>query len=668
MKASSESIENLFKSKRFRIPLYQRSYGWGESHCKSLWDDFKALHKKLKYDEKGFHYLGTMVIEKDEDGVCKIVDGQQRTTSLMLLIKAIGDKFKFTVDEYLFVNGDGDPRHSPQHLGEDDETSEYRHFVNVIKEKEKCKDIDCLFQINLGIFKSFLDDEDEITKDDLEKVLGRMEVAWVELNDSEQKDDSQLIFEKMNSGGKIIEIHDLIRNYIFLLAAESKRADNYFAATGKEKSIYINEWMNLENEFPERALGQMKDFLRDYLIIKTEHTSIRAIGELYFRFKEWIDSEVFKDEFGEKSQYSSIEKLANDLWRYADYWGKCVFANPFTVAGGKKEVGVKSAQKVLKEFSRIANAPFYPLALRIMAQHDNNPDMLSKLFEVLSKFILICQLTNKKVPVKEKTFDLDIDTVAGLMVSLNKLWGSDFKIEDELEKVLKGVLEANVSDVYEVGNGKQTGDEPEEEPNDKVFYTEEGVVRLDESFQVSDVYSLGKILVNLLLKINNNILTGDSEIDFVEGVKHSLEHIMPQTLDKKNDWGFLEGSSVHQNYLHSLGNMTLVGQAYNSKISNESFGKKKEHYKNSSYAITREVESRFSDWYQNKDRSEVLMEFIYNLSEGSGDLESDLRDKAGDIANAVEGDSKVILLEKMLKDRSKELLAATIKVLKWGSN
>ena len=86
MQAAAKNVWDLFEQGQFRIPLYQRHYDWKDEQCQALWEDFIRLHAV----PGSTHYLGTMVVEERE-GVFQIVDGQQRTTSLMLLLKAFGD-------------------------------------------------------------------------------------------------------------------------------------------------------------------------------------------------------------------------------------------------------------------------------------------------------------------------------------------------------------------------------------------------------------------------------------------------------------------------------------------------------------------------------------------------------------------------------------------------
>lgn len=75
-------------SKRFIIPVYQRNYDWKMEHCKQLYDD---LVKIIRQNRKS-HFFGSIVSVQSESGTMEeflIIDGQQRLTTISLLLLAI---------------------------------------------------------------------------------------------------------------------------------------------------------------------------------------------------------------------------------------------------------------------------------------------------------------------------------------------------------------------------------------------------------------------------------------------------------------------------------------------------------------------------------------------------------------------------------------------------
>lgn len=85
--------ELLERSNRFRVPLYQRSYAWGEQQIDQLLEDLYLAFKKNTdgtIKKEPHYYLGTLVVMQREDGVLEVVDGQQRLTTLTLLFRHLG--------------------------------------------------------------------------------------------------------------------------------------------------------------------------------------------------------------------------------------------------------------------------------------------------------------------------------------------------------------------------------------------------------------------------------------------------------------------------------------------------------------------------------------------------------------------------------------------------
>ncbi|MDF7665173.1 DUF262 domain-containing protein [Bifidobacterium sp. ESL0745] len=94
-----KSIRELLTNKRtdFLIPDYQRPYAWGEDECATLWDDLFAFAFPNddcdQFDANDEYFLGPIVTFKNQNNQLEIIDGQQRLTTIMLLLRAFYDKF-----------------------------------------------------------------------------------------------------------------------------------------------------------------------------------------------------------------------------------------------------------------------------------------------------------------------------------------------------------------------------------------------------------------------------------------------------------------------------------------------------------------------------------------------------------------------------------------------
>ena len=97
IKANPESIIEIFQ-KLYVIPEYQRPYSWAEDKCYDLWNDIVDKYEEEKNKQssiKGEYFLGTMVLIKNNNGIFEVIDGQQRLTSLLILLKALYDNHQF---------------------------------------------------------------------------------------------------------------------------------------------------------------------------------------------------------------------------------------------------------------------------------------------------------------------------------------------------------------------------------------------------------------------------------------------------------------------------------------------------------------------------------------------------------------------------------------------
>ena len=99
LNVDQKSIKDLFQSKHadFLIPDYQRPYAWGEAECQTLWDDIFSFafpdNDRTKFDSNNEYFLGPIVTFKNDNGKMEVIDGQQRLTTLMLLLRAFYVRF-----------------------------------------------------------------------------------------------------------------------------------------------------------------------------------------------------------------------------------------------------------------------------------------------------------------------------------------------------------------------------------------------------------------------------------------------------------------------------------------------------------------------------------------------------------------------------------------------
>ena len=210
MKASEAKLLNFLKeSSQFIIPIYQRTYSWTEKECRQLWDDI--IRAGTEENITG-HFIGSIVYV--EQGLSQVslqtpllvIDGQQRLTSISLLIEALARALGetqpvegFSADKlrhYYLINSqeDGD-RHFKLLLSQTDNDS----LKAIIRDTEQPQVPSLRIGENFNLFTKWLDEQAK-QKDGLTVIcrgLAKLIVVDIALN--RDQDNPQLIFESMNS-------------------------------------------------------------------------------------------------------------------------------------------------------------------------------------------------------------------------------------------------------------------------------------------------------------------------------------------------------------------------------------------------------------------------------------------------------------------------------------
>lgn len=309
MDATKGNIYTILNgNKQFLIPVYQRYYSWETEQCSRLWKDIVDMQKKGKIG----HFVGSIVNIAEQampTGVQKymIIDGQQRLTTLSLLLIALRDYAEEhpedptvnarRIDNMLLKNEyeEGDERYKLL-LTETD-----RDLLVRLVEKKPINDPG-LSRIlpNYTFFVGKIADM-ELQPKDIYEAIGKLQIVNITLD--RNIDDAQAIFESLNSTGKELSESDLIRNYI-LMGLEAS----------EQQYVYEHMWRPMEQLFDyEKRDAVMDSFFRDYLTMKT--TRIPKIDRVYEGFKAYHLN----------CEFSTIRELCDDLLTHATYYTNMVF-------------------------------------------------------------------------------------------------------------------------------------------------------------------------------------------------------------------------------------------------------------------------------------------------------------------------------------------------------
>ncbi len=342
------------QEKQFVIPIYQRMYSWEKEHCEQLWDD---IIKTGGNDQIEGHFIGSIVYVLDSNthsSPLLIIDGQQRLTTITLLLIALrnhsSDEVKRKEIESYLINSDKDGDKKFRLILSESDKDTLLSLID--KNKRKPSEPSLKIMENFKLFEEWI----RKNTDKLETIFkGLDKLMVVEISLERGKDNPQLIFESMNSTGKDLTQTDLIRNYI-LMGLEPE----------KQKIFYKKYWRAMEEDFKQNET-LFNRFVRHYLTIKTRE--IPNINKVYEAFKDYRQKEGI-----------GIEALLQDLQKYCGYFCQIVF---------KKEAD-KDLNKALGFLVDLEMDVIYPLLLELYSDYIDG---------VLSKqdFIPIIYLTESYI-------------------------------------------------------------------------------------------------------------------------------------------------------------------------------------------------------------------------------------------------------------------------------
>ncbi|RKV00215.1 hypothetical protein DDP42_02900 [Helicobacter pylori] len=398
MDAGATTLLRFFKenqTNQFVIPIYQRLYSWEKEQCEQLWDDIIEIGGN---DKMNGHFIGSILYVRDDNthsSPLLIIDGQQRLTTITLLLIALRNRSseeveileKFSrkkVESYL-INSDKDGNKKFRLILSESDKDTLLSLID--KDRRKPSEPSLKIVENFKLFEKWI----RKNTDKLETIfkgLEKLMIVWIALK--KEKDDPQLIFESMNSKGIELTQTDLIRNYI-VMETETEE---------KQKDFYNGYWRAMEEDFKQNET-LFNRFVRHYLTIKTG--KIPNIKKVYEAFKDYQQKEGIE-----------IEDLLKDLQKYCGYFCQIAF---------KKEAD-KGLNKALGFLVDLEMDVIYPLLLELYSDYSDG--VLSK-----ADFIPIIYLTESYICRR---------AVCGLGTnSLNKVFPSFTKHiqKDEYFKSLK---------------------------------------------------------------------------------------------------------------------------------------------------------------------------------------------------------------------------------------
>lgn len=497
--------------KQYCIPVFQRDYAWTEEQCTKLFEDIVMAYQKDRPHFCGSFVYAPLGSKKHIDSYI-IIDGQQRFTTLYILIKALADsadddRDKDALQRYLY-NEDKFDRYGLDEKSKlklkpvkTDNDQLLLLMSGKIEQMDKSRRgiIYHNYMLFMQLIKSFLEESSAnsvlMINDGIEKLI----CADIRLDTG---DNAQEIFERINSTGIKLGLADLIRNYILMTDTDQER-------------LYEEYWLTVQNLLPDKLLD---NFFIDYLNMKSD--GFVKESEAYKRFKQ-----VYVE-----GKYDN-EKMLKEILHYAKQY--------YVFCYGSSDFGAE-VNKALAGLRKLKQTTVYLFLFRVFDDYENgiiNKNELARVLKMLLSY-----------SIRRLVCEIGSNTLRGLYKTL---YGRVFE-----QKENKNTYYDSLVSFFLQQTSKNTI------PSDNEFVT---------ALQEKNLYSKNALCKYLLCAIENQ---GKETLD-TENL--SIEHIMPQNKNLSMSWQKMLGEnwqSVHEKYLHTLGNLTLTG--YNSELGDKPFEKKKE--------------------------------------------------------------------------------------------
>jgi len=535
MQPKELTFDGILTKRLFSIPEYQRHYSWQDKQRKDLFSDIKDA---LKNDEQ--HYMATIVCKKcgkitigtDDYEKFDIVDGQQRITTLVLLLKAISKIIK--------NENPSETEKIQEILTKDDGTSivlQTNHSNEILRNYLRLGTIptEASLQTNAekNMRNAFLECEQFVSDIDnpiklLKKVKNGLNFIFHTLQEN-QENMVYTVFEVLNSRGLDVDWLDKTKSLLMGIAYKEFGANSSQIIEIKQswEAIYrilsqknipgheivrFTATLNSKDEF-SRALSSEKTL--EFFKAACEDDPKKAV-ELSYSIKEITTSlhELYKDRRREAvTNIAHARLLALSIMKYVD----------------KK---IKS--EILKEWEKVT---FIIFGL-------SSKDSRHKVGEFTR---LACEISNNKDLSKNK------DTLLVRIRDLVDGKGKDaFKIEKILEEEIKG------ENCY-------------------------------EGWESELRYFLYRYEEYLAAERGDKIDVATWERIWEKSPKDSIEHIFPQNENISNGWDKDFDDGDREELLHNIGNLILVPPDVNSRLGDKSFKDKKKIYENQNLRMVREV-------------------------------------------------------------------------------
>ena len=521
MEISKRTMSEILRnSNDLIIPFYQREYRWNEIQIKRLLQDIDSC-------QTNNYYLGSLVFKTQKSSKI-VIDGQQRISTIWLIIKAIYDnKAELEIG----------------YSNEIEQNLKYFKFKTLnLKDGEILKNIvnnttssfgveeeKSNYSLNYKQIKKYIA-EMETSLDDFYTNFNKIVVSQVI---AEEKIDEHILFSQINSTGIKLSAFELVKNYLFSKINELYLNDD-------DLDIKIEEKTNLLRQ-ATKHLTQDKDkddFIRHFISYKTNELINKDISKLYTSFANLFD------------QSSSKYIYDNALTAFDDLYSFSIF------------------YKYISQRKKWAESKF------ATSMNMLYPSLNTYMTLLVDIFYNNSSLKEKKICIsknQENTINKSLLILEFYKVNREFCRFGEKSITRFIPKLVNDIKKIKLDISYETKLYYLLSIKPNKEINkQKDFkYRMPTKNELEVNFSSFQIYKKQKFCKLFLSRISS--FRDKMVIDFAT---FSIEHILPQTLTKWRDDGYDEDEMEITKKTDTIGNLTLTN--YNGEASNNIFSKKQE--------------------------------------------------------------------------------------------
>lgn len=561
IKGGEYPLSKIFSSEfNYNIPSYQRPYSWTDQEAGILFDDLYDFYKNEDNDEN--YFLGSIVlIKQDDNPKSDVIDGQQRLTTLTILLAVIAHNLTDSEEKGEFRNYINEKGIKSQGIKpkprlkirerDNDFFQEYIQELNInelIALKPETQNTEA--KANIVKNSQILQDKILTSFSNESEIFSfgafLVQRCYLVVVSTPSQQSAFRIFSVMNSRGMNLLATDIIKSDIIGKINENDRDD------------YTEKWEEIETELGREAFNDLFGHIR---MIKMKSKAKKSLQEEFYKF-------VLTD-INNETAISFIDSI---LEPYADAY------NTIKKSSYSSTENAEKVNNILKWLNRIDNSDWLPPAMVFYCKHKNDPNSLVIFFEKLERLASYMRMLsydiNRRIERYSKLLsDLqkDSDNICGDSIELTSTEQNEF------------VAELN-SDIYKMTGAKRN-------------YL---ILRLD-SF-LSDGAAIYK----------SNVLS----------IEHVLPQTVSAGSEWEKLWSDVDERAF---WLNKIGNLIPLTKRHNSKAQNYDFKTKKEKYfKNNdtgvtSYSLATDV-LNYSEWTPEivKQRQKKLIDIYkkgWNLTE-----------------------------------------------------